>query len=72
MIPLVSSFQRNIGTKGRIARGSAAIVCLIAGFLILRLNPWFSFFLFASSAFLAFEAFRGWCALRACGVRTKF
>jgi len=25
-----------------------------------------------TSIFLFFEAARGWCALRACGVRTKF
>ena len=25
-----------------------------------------------AAGFLAFEATRGWCALRACGVKTKF
>jgi hypothetical protein len=25
-----------------------------------------------SALFVAFEAARGWCALRACGVKTKF
>lgn len=72
MVPMVFPFQRNIGTTGRIVRGAASVVCLAAGFLVLNFNIWVSIALFASSVFLAFEALRGWCALRACGVRTKF
>ena len=64
--------QRNIETKGRLMRGVAAIVCGIAGLFLVHFNFWISIALFASAAFLAFEALRGWCALRACGVRTKF
>ncbi len=53
-------------------RGGAAIVCGMAGLFLFHFNFWVSIALFASAAFLAFEAVRGWCALRACGVRTKF
>ena len=64
--------QRNIETKGRLLRGGAAIVCGIAALFLLHFNTWVSVALFASAGFLAFEALRGWCAVRACGVRTKF
>jgi hypothetical protein len=62
----------NIETKGRVIRAVGAI-CLAAGAVF----TWphsrgAALALGASSAFVAFEAARGWCALRACGVKTKF
>ena len=32
---------------------------------------WLGGVLLASAVFVAFEALRGWCALRACGIKTK-
>jgi hypothetical protein len=45
---------------------------LIGGFAALSLNPVLSLVLFAGGAFVLFEALRGWCAIRACGIKTKF
>jgi hypothetical protein len=33
---------------------------------------WLGIVLFLGGAFCIFEALRGWCALRACGIKTKF
>ncbi len=35
-------------------------------------SAWLGIVLLASGFFVAFEALRGWCALRACGIKTKF
>lgn len=47
-------------------------ICALCGALALRNHVLLGILLIASAAFLLFEALRGWCALRACGVRTKF
>jgi hypothetical protein len=65
-------FARNIEPKGRWLRGIAAGALLLGG-----LAAWFyslslSLGLLVSGAFVLFEALRGWCALRACGIKTKF
>jgi hypothetical protein len=62
----------NIDNKGRLFRAGGSVIMATAATLL-----WSKFFavgaVFAvASAFLAFEAARGWCALRACGVKTKF
>jgi hypothetical protein len=44
---------------------------LIAAGLIGNRLPAAAVVLVISAAFLAFEALRGWCAVRACGIRTK-
>ena len=64
-------FERNIGTAGRVARGAMAVILLAAGVFFLRENPLPGVLLLASGGFVLFEALRGWCALRACGVRAK-
>ena len=34
-------------------------------------SVWLGIALLTSGVFVAFEALRGWCALRACGIKTK-
>ena len=65
-------FVANIGKKGRVLRGLTALVLLISGIGALQFSLILGFVLFASSAFVLFEALRGWCAFRACGIKTKF
>lgn len=65
-------FTRNIDSKGRLLRGLAALALLVAGLLTLSHIVWLGILLLASSLFVFFEAFRGWCVLRACGIKTKF
>jgi hypothetical protein len=66
-----SLFSRNIDNRGRVARGLGALVLFVGagfGFLV---SVWLGVALAASGAFVLFEALRGWCALRACGIRTR-
>jgi hypothetical protein len=68
-------FARNLDGRGRVARGIAAAVLLLgAGALVLGSEPWRMWTgtgLLASGAFVMFEALRGWCIMRACGIKTK-
>jgi hypothetical protein len=64
-------FSRNIDNKGRLVRGIFAVVLFVgAGFAFAK-SIWLGLGLAVSGAFVLFEAVRGWCALRACGIKTK-
>jgi hypothetical protein len=68
----MSLFRPNLDTKGRVIRGACAL-CLAAGATWLwTQSRTMSLALAVSAVFVGFEAARGWCALRACGVKTKF
>jgi len=67
-------FARNLDGQGRLARGIAASILLVAGVLIWGGEPWrlwTGIGLLASGVFVMFEALRGWCIMRACGIKTK-
>ena len=66
-------FAPNITTAGRVARGVAALILLAAGIVTLLATPlwWLAMILLGSGGVGVFEALRGWCLLRACGVKTK-
>ena len=64
-------FAPNIEKKGRLLRGLTAAVLIISGILVLPFILILGIVLLASGAFVMFEALRGWCALRACGIKTK-
>ena len=64
-------FSRNIDNKGRLVRGLGALALLVGAGFGFTVSPWLGLVLLASGAFVAFEALRGWCALRACGIQTK-
>lgn len=72
--PLVAmfSFRPNLDTKGRLIRGSAALAMIVAAILTWPHSRVATVALAVSAAFVAVEAARGWCLLRACGVKTKF
>ena len=65
------SFSRNIDNKGRLVRGLGALVLLVSAGFGFTLSGWLGLVLMAAGVFVAFEALRGWCAFRACGIRTK-
>lgn len=65
-------FSRNIDNKGRLIRGLGALALLAGAGFGFTVSLWLGLVLLAAGLFVAFEALRGWCALRACGVRTKF
>ena len=68
----MSFLRPNLDTKGRVIRGIGALILGIASILTWSHSLIGGIALAASAVFVAFEAARGWCALRACGVKTKF
>ena len=68
MKPLLSP---NIDKKGRLVRGLAALALFLGAGFGFAVSVWLGLMLLVPGAFVLFEALRGWCALRACGIRTK-
>ena len=64
-------FVPNLQAKGRIVRGFVSLIFLLAAVSTFPLSAPLSLLLLASGLFALFEALRGWCVLRACGLRTK-
>ena len=60
----------NIDSKGRVARGGIALVFLFAGGCLIPQTRLFAAIFILIGLFCAFEAWIGWCAVRACGVKT--
>ena len=64
-------FSPNINHRGRIARGVIGCLCLIAGIIIVDYNLGIGLVFVVAGLFAMFEAVRGWCVARACGIKTK-
>lgn len=65
-------FRPNIQRNGRIARGVMGSLCLVAGIIVAGdYNLFWGLILVAAGIFAIFEAVRGWCFARACGIKTK-
>jgi hypothetical protein len=64
-------FSPNIDKKGRLVRGCLALALLAGAAIGFTASVWLGVVLLASGAFVLFESLRGWCALRACGIKTK-
>jgi hypothetical protein len=70
--------QRNINNRGRIARAITGLVTIAFGLFMLAYGwppsqTWrwlLAVLAFAAGAFQLFEAARGWCVARACGIKT--
>jgi hypothetical protein len=69
---MIKFFQPNLDRHGRIARGVIGALCLIAGIIVVDYVLWLGLVLVAAGLFAIYEAVRGWCLARACGIRTKF
>ena len=68
---MANFFASNIDRRGRIARAIWGIVCIIAA-IVLTCYSWWAFgILLSAGIFAIYEAFRGWCLMRACGIKTK-
>jgi hypothetical protein len=65
-------FRPNLDYRGRMARGVIGTVCLIAGIIIVDFALWLGLIFVAAGLFAIFESIRGWCLVRACGIKTKF
>ena len=64
-------FNPNIGFHGRMARGVLGGISLIAGMIAADYESWLCLLLIGLGLFAIFEAVRGWCLARACGLRMK-
>lgn len=64
-------FSRNINNRGRLVRGLGALALLLGAGFGFFVSVWLGIVLAALGVFVLFEALRGWCVLRACGLKTK-
>lgn len=64
-------FRRNLDGRGRAVRALAGLALLIGGLFACPHNLWLATALIISGGFALFEAARGWCVMRACGIKTK-
>lgn len=64
-------FSRNISNTGRLVRGLCSVALLIGAVFGFGVSKWLGVALAVSGVFVLFEALRGWCVLRACGVKTR-
>lgn len=61
----------NLSRAGRTARAVSGAILLVGAAVAFAWNAWLGIVLLGSAAFVLFEAARGWCVLRACGIKTK-
>lgn len=64
-------FDRNIDGKGRRARLITGLVLLVAAVIAGLKIWWLGVILGLIAIFVFYEAARGWCVMRACGIKTK-
>jgi hypothetical protein len=64
-------FNRNLEFRGRLVRGVLGTISLIVGIILADHHLWVCLGLVVLGLFAIFEAVRGWCLMRACGIRTK-
>lgn len=65
-------FARNIDGKGRLARGLMGLALLVGAGFSFGQSAWLGILLAAAGLFSLFQAVRGWCVARACGIKTKW
>jgi hypothetical protein len=61
----------NIDSKGRKVRAILGSVTLVAGVALAFWDIRVSLVLWGCALFMLFEASRGWCVVRACGIKTR-
>lgn len=61
----------NIEIRGRLVRALAGAGFLVGAVFAWRVSLWLGVAIGLSGLFMLFEAARGWCALRACGIKTR-
>ncbi|HMJ05195.1 MAG TPA: DUF2892 domain-containing protein [Chthoniobacterales bacterium] len=64
--------KQNIESRGRLARAGLGIIALLAAACLVPQNKWLAAIFLGVGLFTLFEAARGWCAVRACGIKTPF
>jgi hypothetical protein len=69
-IKMKQFFQPNIGRVGRWVRGVGAVGMFIGAWFVFGVAIWAGILMATFGLFMLFEAWRGWCAVRACGIKT--
>lgn len=64
-------FAPNIGKPGRLFRGLCAVALFIGAWFGFGVSIWLGLVLLVAGGVGVFEALHGWCALRACGIKTR-
>ncbi len=64
-------FTPNIDGKGRLVRGLLGLALLAVAAFSFSASFWLALLLAVAGVFGLFEALRGWCAARACGIKTR-
>ena len=73
-------FQCNVDRKGRMFRFAMSLILLVLGMALVMcwlvgMLPWWGWVaggvILCLGVFVLFEASKGWCALRAMGIKTK-
>jgi hypothetical protein len=64
-------FAKNIDRRGRIVRAVWGAGLIVAGLLLWERSAWICIALLAFGVFALYEAGRGWCVMRACGIKTR-
>ena len=62
----------NIDKQGRIARSGIGIVFVLVAGCLIPVNGTLALIFLLVGLFSLFEAWKGWCAVRACGIKTRF
>ena len=62
--------KQNIDNNGRVARGGIAVVFFLTGGCLSPQTRLLATIFILIGLFCAFEAWIGWCAVRACGAKT--
>jgi hypothetical protein len=64
-------FTPNLDRKGRWFRALLGLALLVAGAICFATSPWLAVLLAGAGVFGLFQAVRGWCFARACGIKTR-
>lgn len=69
----MNRFRSNLDRRGRWIRALAGAVCLVGGIPAWTRDLWLvAILLGLAGLFCLFEALRGRCVLRACGIKTRW
>lgn len=64
-------FAPNLTGRGRLVRAIWGMALIIAGLLLSGSHLWACVVLVLFGLFAIYEAIRGWCIMRACGIKTR-
>ncbi|MEY2410592.1 MAG: hypothetical protein QOF48_3262 [Verrucomicrobiota bacterium] len=70
--PVPKFFAPNIDRAGRLIRALWGLVAMVVGILLWRAHWWAGVPCCLLALLAFYEAVRGWCIARACGIKTRY